>query len=338
MRGEKRLKISRSFIVGLLAVLTILWGVLFCYLRNPALTFSSGSSRVEINANSLKETVLFLSGLTPDRSYHNVDSMLRAENYIQERLKKLGYEVHLQDVDSYRDQTYHNIIVRYGDVKAAQLIVIGAHYDAAGENNPGADDNASGIAGLLEIARLLQENKPPVKTGVELVFYTLEEPPFFGGHSMGSAFHADQLKENNIDVKLMISLEMIGYFSDHFLSQEFPLPLLYGFYPWTGNFIGVVGHPADRDVTKEFKQSMEDGAQVPVYSVNAPPIITGIDFSDHRSYWAHDWPALMVTDTAFYRNDQYHQSGDTPERLNYTKMADVVSGVYKALVDQARKQ
>ncbi|HEX7675839.1 MAG TPA: M28 family peptidase [Bdellovibrio sp.] len=328
------MKVSKLFFSTTVLFLFALWVFIFFYLRSPNLVVSGEHSEISVSAATLENDVRFLAGLTPNRSYHHTESMYKAEEFVSDKLKSFGYEVRLQSVDSYKTP-FHNIIARYGDPNAKELVVIGAHYDAAGEHNPGADDNASGVAGLLEIARVLMERKPKLRTAIELVVYTLEEPPFFGGHSMGSAYHADQLKADGENVKLMVSLEMIGYFSDEFLSQSFPMPLLYGFYPWTGTFIGVVSSPADRDVTIDFKRSMSRVMEVPVYSVSAPSIMTGIDFSDHRSYWAHEWPALMVTDTAFFRNHEYHEAGDTPDRLNYKKMSDVVTGVYHALINAA---
>lgn len=324
-------KVSKEFISITFIVLALLWLVVFWYLRNPILlSFSSVREPILASSSNLERHVRYLAGITPSRSYKNIQSMLKAEEYIQGQFKDLGYEVRLQDVDSYR-QTYHNIIVRYGDKNAKDIIVIGAHYDVAGDDNAGADDNASGVAGLIEIARLLKEQKPKVDTAIELVAYTLEEPPFFGGHEMGSAYHADQLKADGMNVRFMVSLEMIGYYSDEFLSQQFPYPFFYGFYPWTGNFIAIVSSPEDRQLTRDFKKSMANGAKLPVYSINAPSLVAGVNFSDHRSYWAHGWPALMVTDTAFFRNVEYHKEGDTPDRLDYKRMADVVFGVYSAL-------
>lgn len=335
MKIKLKKGISKTFILRLLLTLALLWLGLFFYLRNPILPVSSAKQRsISINELNLRQHVEYLAAITPSRNFQNSQSMLQAEDYIQNQFKSLGYKIKLQDVNSAKE-TYHNVIVRYGNSNSKSLIVIGAHYDVHNIDNPGADDNASGIAGLIEIARLLQEKKPQLNTAIELVAYTLEEPPFFGDHTMGSAHHADQLKNEGINVQLMVSLEMLGFYSEDFLSQDYPIPLLYSLYPATGNFISIVGRPADRALTRSFKLNMSEGANVPVFSVNAPAMIPGIDYSDHRSYWTHDWPALMVTDTAFFRNHEYHKAGDTPDRLNYKKMADVVAGVYMALTKAA---
>lgn len=262
--------------------------------------------------------------------------MFAAEKYIRSEFEKMGYEVRLQEVHSEKN-VYHNIIARYGHKDAKELVVIGAHYDTCEKDNPGADDNASGVAGLLELAKIFIQQKPELTTPIEFVAYTLEEPPYFGSDGMGSAYHAEELATQKIDVKYMISLEMLGYYSDELFSQEYPFGFFYTMYPWRGNYIALVSAPADRELVSNFKKAMAPRTSVPVYSINAPAALPGVDFSDHRSYWAHDWPALMITDTAFLRNNQYHLHGDTPERLNYEKMADVTGGIYEAVISLETK-
>ena len=161
-------------------------------------------------------------------------------------------------------------------------MVIGAHYDSYGDT-PGADDNASGVAGLIELAHLLKKNPP--KNAVELVAYTLEEPPFFNGENMGSAHHARAFKTTGRPLKLMISLEMIGYFSDEAHSQNYPTGLLKTFYPTKGNFIGIIGRASDSKETRRVKALMSGATDLPVYSMNAPvSLVPGLDFSDHRNF------------------------------------------------------
>jgi Zn-dependent M28 family amino/carboxypeptidase len=198
---------------------------------------------------------------------------------------------------------------------------------------PGADDNASGVAGLIELGKLLARAK--LKSRVILAAYALEEPPHFSGPEMGSVFHARALRGAGKRVKGMISLEMIGYFSGERGSQEFPMPVLRLFYPSRGNFIAVVGNFANLGIVRRVKRSMGEASSLPVYSINAPALVPGIDFSDHRNFWAAGFPAVMVTDTAFYRNKAYHTAEDTPDRLDYERMAMVVAGAYLAVMDLA---
>ena len=323
----------KKIFLAVLALLAILWTPIYWYLRNPV--FASGgvtTSRIKIEPARLEAHVRFLSGMNPNRSFKNVASLARAEKYIADQFMAIGFPgVELQKVDA-DGRVYHNVIARFGNAKSKDLIVIGAHYDAATESNPGADDNASGVAALLELARAFQTENPTLSVPIEFVAFTLEEPPFFGGREMGSAYHADRLKERGLNVVMMLSLEMLGYYSNKLFSQGFTLPLLYGFYPWVGNFIGIVGVPADRALQAKFKKAMSANSTVPTLSITSPPIVPGVDFSDQRNYWAHDWPAFMITDTAFLRNDQYHKEGDTPDRLDYAKMAEVTRGLYAGVL------
>lgn len=209
-----------------------------------------------------------------------------------------------------------------------ERIVIGAHYDAAGPY-PGADDNASGVAGLLELARLLDGDA--LSTQVELVSYPLEEPPFFGTDRMGSAVHAAALSDEDVTVRAMLALEMIGYFSDAPRSQRFPLFVMRPFYPSIGNFIVVAGSLFQRSLVRTVREAMRASSPLPVESINAPALLPGISLSDHRNYWRAGYDAAMITDTAFYRNPNYHAATDTPDTLDYTRMAQVVDGVAGAI-------
>jgi hypothetical protein len=155
----------------------------------------------------------------------------------------------------------------------------------------------------------------------------LEEPPFFRSNNMGSAVYAKSLSESGAEVKLMIALEMIGYFSDEQGSQDYPSPLLGLYYPSAGNFIAIVDQMWSVQAQR-MKKSMARATELPVCSINAPGFIPGIDFSDHINFWHNGYPAVMVTDTAFYRNHAYHTNDDRAERLNYKKMAQVAYGVF----------
>jgi Zn-dependent M28 family amino/carboxypeptidase len=216
--------------------------------------------------------------------------------------------------------------------------VVGAHYDAV-EASPGADDNASGVAGLIELAYLLGDTQ--LSRGIELVAYTLEEPPFFGTQQMGSAYHVESLADEGVEVTFMIALEMIGYFSNQPGSQQYPWPFLRWLYPNQGNFIALIGRWEQRHFVKRLKGYMKGSTDLPVYSMVAPSRMGSVDFSDHRNYWNSHYDALMVTDTAFYRNTKYHSVYDTADRLDYSRMGKVVIGVYEMLcgfMDEENKQ
>ncbi|UOF00610.1 M28 family peptidase [Bdellovibrio reynosensis] len=282
------------------------------------------------NIDRLRADVTALTSTKIPRSYENLAGLKEAAKYIENEWKKSGLKVAYQKFKAGKN-TYENVVTTMGPSKGPR-IVIGAHYDVAGPL-PGADDNASGIAGLLEIARLIQQRKPTLKYRIDLVAYTLEEPPFFGSDQMGSAVHAKSLKELKAEVLFMLSLEMVGYFSDKKNSQSFPIPELAKIYPSTGNFIGVVGDPTSKALVTQVTRLMKQASKVDVQALNAPRELPGVSLSDHSSYWEYGYPAIMLTDTAFMRNPHYHTKGDTADTLDYKSMAEVVEGVYNVLIN-----
>ncbi len=227
---------------------------------------------------------------------------------------------------------YRNVIARFGP-DTEERLVIGAHYDVCGEK-PGADDNASAVAGLIELARLIGQDDWSLT--LELVAFTLEEPPKFRTPDMGSAHHARALEAEGVPLRAMICLEMIGYYDIGEDSQEYPVDLMKVIYPTRGDFIAVIGKLGQGGITRRVKGAMSRATPLPVVSMNAPASIPGIDFSDHLNYWAAGYDAVMITDTAFYRNPNYHESTDTWETLDYVRMSMVVQGVFAAVKDIAR--
>ena len=280
-----------------------------------------------VDQQRLRQIVEQLSTDWAPRDYASVEHTEAVAIFIEQQLSLYSAEVESQRfrVDG---QPYRNLIASFGP-DSEQVYVVGAHYDAV-STTPGADDNASGVAGLLELARLLAGQ--PLKHRVLLASYALEEPPHFPGPDMGSHVHARSLAGR--EVKLMISLEMIGYFSDEPGSQLYPNPVLAWFYPSRGNFITVVEQFSGNSAYA-VKAAINRHTDLPAYSVNAPDLIEEIGFSDHRNFWLHGYPAVMVTDTAFMRNLQYHDAGDTADRLDYVAMSEVVYGVYRYLLEVA---
>ncbi|OHX68493.1 hypothetical protein NH26_08150 [Flammeovirga pacifica] len=245
-------------------------------------------------------------------------------------MNSFGYEVHEQKFTAVEEE-YVNLIVFYGNPNAPR-IVVGAHYDSFGDQH-GADDNASGIAGVLEMARLLQVHQPILEYCIELVAYANEERPFFTTKDMGSFVHAKRNFDKKVSTKLMVCLEMIGYFNDQEGSQKYPVSFLNYLYPTKANFIALVGNMNNHSTVKEFKKYMKQVAAIDVYSINAPSSIKGLANSDHRNYWHFKQNALMVTDTSYFRNPHYHQKSDLPDTLNYKKMAEVLKGTYYSIVN-----
>jgi Zn-dependent M28 family amino/carboxypeptidase len=168
---------------------------------------------------------------------------------------------------------------------------------------------------------------------VDLVAYSLEELPYFRTENMGSAVHARSLKEAQVKVEVMICLEMIGYFTSEENSQAYPTDLLKTIYPTRGDFIAVIGRLGQGDTVTKVKRSMLENSTIPVQSISAPASLRGIDFSDHQNYWKAGWEAVMITDTSFYRNPNYHQSTDTIDTLDFEKMEQVMEGVYGAVTE-----
>lgn len=264
------------------------------------------------DSGRLHETVRALVALGPR---HDHAGMARAADWIRAQLSALGIAPRTQDY-RFANGDYRNVIARFGP-PTPQRIVVGAHYDVHGPYE-GADDNASGIAGLLELARLLREKPPPMRT--ELVFYPREEVD-----GMGSEVHARSLTRG--EVRAVIVLEMIGTFSGE---QKFPFAALKLLYPAEGDYIVVVGRPRDFLLTRTVKRGLASTA-IPVESINAPESIPGIGNSDHRNYWLQGMSAVMITDTAWYRNPRYHTAQDTPETLDYARMLQVVEGTAAAV-------
>lgn len=260
------------------------------------------------------------------RDYANPANLDLAAAYIREEFERAGGGPWEQRYDA-GSSAFRNVAAAFGP-DTGERIVVGAHYDAAGPY-PAADDNASGVAGLIELAHLLGRDPPP--TRVELVAYPLEEPPFYRTPFMGSAVHAASLKRQGVRVRAMISLEMIGYFTDAPKSQKLPLAALRPFYPSRGNFIAVVGRLGQAPLVRRIKRAMKRATPLAVHSINAPRWVPGVDFSDHMNYWDAGYPAVMITDTAFYRNPHYHTARDTPDTLDYVRMAQVVQGVHAAV-------
>lgn len=310
-------------------VILILSGLSFL-IRMPLYTTSVADRTMSfVSAEYLALHVKALSEDYLPRTCTQAEKLHGAADYIKNEFDRWNSNTYYQNYQFGADK-FSNVISEHGP-DTEEVIIVGAHYDAY-MALPGADDNASGVAGLLELNRLL--STADLSRRIVLIAYACEEPPHYAGSGMGSVVHAKSLEGK--DVQLMISLEMIGYFTNEKRSQEFPVPLFSLLYPNCGDFIAVVGDIFTIEAVK-LKTTINRVTGIEAYSINAPQSIPGIDFSDHRSYWAFDYPAIMVTDTAFYRNKHYHKRSDTFEKLNYVKMAKVVYGVYRHVITLANQ-
>lgn len=312
-----------------LATVVVLLCILLFWIRNPVF-FTKTDITVASSRDRLYRDVKFMTEINPPRNYANTPSLNQVADYIRKEFDKLGEQVELQKYQV-GDIEYKNIICSFG-TQHEQRIIVAAHYDVC-DDQPGADDNASGVAGVLEVARLIHELKPKLKYRIDLVAYSLEEPPHFRTQYMGSYVHAKSLADAKANIKAMICLEMIGYYSDKPNSQQFPVEALKNLYPSTGNFIAVVGNMTEVGLVRNVKTSMQKASAVPVYSINAPDNIPGIDFSDHQNFWKFGFPAVMITDTAFFRNPNYHKRTDTIDTLDFGKMSEVVKCIYNAVIN-----
>ncbi|UTW65358.1 M28 family peptidase [bacterium SCSIO 12643] len=261
------------------------------------------------------------------RNHQNIETLNYVADYIFNDFNKYADSVYYQPYVIGQTE-YKNVVCVFGS-QNAQTIVVGAHYDVCGDQD-GADDNASGVVGLLELAKLLQGKK--LKYRIELVAYTLEEPPYFRTENMGSYIHAKSLYENQTDVYGMFCLEMIGYFDDSKKSQDYPIKPLSLIYGNRGNYITLVNKLSKGKFSRKFNARFKNQRLVKTKKFTAPAKLPGIDFSDHLNYWAFDYSALMITDTAFYRNKNYHETTDTIETLDLIRMSKVIESVYHTLL------
>jgi len=260
---------------------------------------------------------------------HNVghpEALERTARYIEATLSGLGYAVSRQEFETEAVKVRNLEVRRIGPgAGKPRLVVIGAHYDSA-QGAVGADDNGSGVAALLELARLLKAVQPDEGLELRLVFYVNEELPWFGTEKMGSLVHASGLAREEREVVAMLSLETIGWYSDVPASQRYPFPFNL-LYPSTGDFIGFVANPRSRSLLHRVIGSFRRHAAFPSEGAVGLESIPGISWSDQWAYWKFGWPAVMVTDTAPFRYPHYHTLRDTPDKLDYDGLARVVKGL-----------
>jgi len=284
--------------------------------------------QVEPSPDRLRSTVERLCHDYSPRSHDHPENLDRVANWIAGEFGRAGLDVRFQEYGT-EQGLFRNVIGRReGSDPTAGVIVIGAHYDAI-EGSPGANDNASGVAVLLELIRTL----PPVTTERTHYFaaFSTEEPPFFGTDAMGSQVFANQLDKQGVDVALMVALDLVGYYSDDPNSQRFPSPLFRLLYPSRGNFVAVIGDARSGKAIERAKRGMMAASKLPIHSFRAPVSSGFVHLSDHASFRRLGMPAVQVTDTAFMRYPAYHRADDTPEKLDYTRMAELVRSLHGLL-------
>ena len=287
--------------------------------------FSYGS-----NADTLKiiDHLTQITKTENPRNHKNLKELNEVAQYIYGVFQKYADSTYYQTYMVGEIQ-YKNVVCVFGS-ENNKTVVIGAHYDVCGDQE-GADDNASGTVGLLELARMLEGKK--LNYRIEMVAYTLEEPPYFRSEFMGSYIHAESLQNSNLDVYGMICLEMIGYFDDKKKSQDYPLGILSLIYGNRGNYITLVNKFNKGKMARKFAKGFKKNTLLKTKKFTGPKFLPGIDFSDHLNYWKFGFSALMITDTAFYRNKNYHEPTDKINTLNIAKMAMVIDTVLSTIVN-----
>ncbi|MGF6782207.1 M28 family peptidase [Paraburkholderia sp. GAS334] len=274
-------------------------------------------------AAALERHVKVLAEDIGERNVFRPDALHAAADYIVQQWTRSGRTVTHQDYQV-RGVPCANIEVALeGCVQSDEIIVLGAHYDTV-RNSPGADDNASGVAALLEIAGMLQSLSP--RYTVRCVAFVNEEAPFFFRGDMGSLRYARAARLRGDRIRLMLSLEMLGYYRDEPGTQRYP-PLLRYFYPACGNFIGFVSNLRSARQLRWFVDAFQASSDFPLEAAALPWWVPGVALSDHSSFWRHGYPAAMVTDTAYLRNPHYHTAHDVPATLDYGCMAAVTRGL-----------
>ena len=279
------------------------------------------------SAERMRADVEYLAETIGERNTCHPAELAKVEEYISDRFSRLGYSIRL-DTFSTDGVNVSNIEATLtGQAKPHEIIVIGAHYDSV-PGTPGADDNASGVAVLLEIARHFKDLRP--KRTIRFVAFVNEEPPYFQTDQMGSHVYALGCKRRNEKISGMLCLESLGYYSSKAGSQHYPPPLE-KLYPDRGDFIALCGNIASYPLLRRCIKHFRTTTQFPSEGLVAPETFASLGWSDHWAFWQAGFPAIMITDTAFLRNPHYHLPSDIPETLDYDRMARVAEGLKRVI-------
>jgi len=280
-------------------------------------------------AEYLKQHVVCLAKTIGSRNIFEYEGLNKAAEYIENIFKQIGYEIKEQKFLVEGKEVKNLEVEIRGSEYPEEIIIVGAHYDSV-SGCPAANDNASGVAGLLELSRLLLKEK--LKKTIRLVAFVNEEPPFFQTENMGSWVYAKRAKERKEKIIGMISLETIGYYSSQKGSQSYPFPFNF-LYPETGDFIGFVSNIRSGKFLRHCLNSFRRNTRFPSEGVSAPGFIVGVGWSDHWSFWQEGFSAIMLTDTALFRYPYYHTTQDTVDKLHFSPMSQVISGVRQMVID-----
>ena len=264
-----------------------------------------------------------LAGTIGERNLWRCEALDRAARYISAQLSSGGYAPKLQTFDVAKIPVSNVEATLTGTAHAAEIVVVGAHYDTVA-GCPGANDNGTGIAAVLELA--LRFSQRPQPRTIRFVAFVNEEPPFFRTAHMGSVVYANAAKDRGDRIAAMLALETMGYYSDEKGSQQYPAEIA-SHYPDVGDFIGFVANSASERLVSQSQQAFEQRTRFPLQALAAPDDVAGVGWSDHWAFWQAGYAAMMVTDTAPFRYPWYHTAEDTPDKIDYEKLADVVDGL-----------
>ncbi len=300
-------------------------------IKIPGQTYSGPLSPLTVEQKSIREELVCdvgkLASEIGERNIWSYQNLAAAADFIEASLTDSGYKINRQNF-FVEGKTCSNIETEVSGTKAAkEIVVIGAHYDTTFDS-PGADDNGSGVAAVLALARQFAGQRPTRK--LRFVLFANEEPPFFQTKDMGSLIYAKSCKIRNDNIAAMLCLESIGYYSEQPNSQEYPFPYNY-MYPSTGNFIGFVSNLSSRKLLYKVIASFRRNCKFPSQGGVAPGLVPGVAWSDHWSFWQQGYPAVMITDTAPFRYPYYHGHEDTADRICYDHLTRIVSGLQKTI-------
>jgi Zn-dependent M28 family amino/carboxypeptidase len=325
----RRLLWSVLRVTGALVAIALLtwWFMIRMPGQNVARAAALSADEIALRTQ-LKADVQALAGDIGERNLPRYPSLLAAGEYIEKSFVSAGLKPR-RDTFELRGRACHNIEVEIAG-GSSEIVVVGAHYDSV-YGGPGANDNGSGAAAVLALARRFASH-PPQKT-LRFVEFVNEEPPYFQTAEMGSLVYASRCKARGDRIVAMISLETIGYFSDTPRSQTYPSPGFGAFYPKTANFIAFVSNFGSRRLLKQCLTTFRGTKKIPSEGGAVVSFIPGVGWSDHWAFWQQGYPAIMVTDTALFRYPHYHQPTDTPDKLDYDRFALVVSGMQSVIAD-----
>jgi hypothetical protein len=274
-------------------------------------------------AGRLRQDIEALADGIGERNTETPEQLSAAATYLEARFLSMGYSVHRETYSTGGIDVANIVAEKKGREIPEEIVVIGAHYDTF-PGSPGADDNASGIAGLLEIARGLSGTE--ARRSLRCVAFVNEEPPYFQTEQMGSRVHARGCRKRKEKIVAMLCLECLGYYSDEPGSQSYPA-LLERYYPNIADFIAFCSNLASYPLLRKVVKTFRSTTKFPSEGLVAPERLAEVGWSDHWSFWQEQYPAIMITDTAFLRNRHYHRASDRPDTLDYERMARVVGGI-----------